>query len=315
MHSTETALIRVHNDIIRQMDTKKCVALVLLDLSAAFDTIDQEILMSRLKHLYGIQGSALTWISTYRRDHTQAIQLDCSGGSASSQSGHVRSTTTSLPHGVPQGSVLGPLLFTLYTAPLSYIIADFGLHHYLYADDTQIYIAVEDGQETATKVTIENCCAAIKRWMDTNKLKLNDSKTEILLCGTKHQVSNVKLETVIVGDSSVKIEKSNSVRNLGVFLENNLSMQTHVNKVCQAAYFHLRNISSVRKYLDEHATKILIHSLITSRLDYCNSLLLGAPKIVLDKLQKVQNRAARLVTLTKMQDHIQPVLFHFIGSL
>src|SRR5207245_465236 len=130
-HSTETALLRIYNDALLSIDQQKVSALVLLDLSAAFDTIDHQILLSRLASNFGINGSAFSLISSYLLNRTQSVTIQ----SQTSQS-------SPLLTGVPRGSVLGPLLFCLYTTPLSYIFTNSSVFFHLYADDTQLYTRI-----------------------------------------------------------------------------------------------------------------------------------------------------------------------------
>ena len=132
LHSTESALLKFQNDIAALMDSGKTVALTLLYLSAAFDTIDHDILFNSLRDWFGVDGTVLRWIKSYLSNRKQKVKL-----------GNCFSDAFSLPYGVPQSSVLGPLLFTLYTTPLSNIISNFNVTHHLYADDTQIYLALD----------------------------------------------------------------------------------------------------------------------------------------------------------------------------
>ena len=173
-HSTETALLRVHNDISVSLDKGHVTALTLLDMSAAFDTFDHNTLTNRLAECYGVSGMVLAWFKSYFCGRHQQIKIDKSF-----------SDSSLLEHGVPQGSVLGPLLFSLYTAPLSTIISSYGLSHHLYADDTQIYISLTGDTATESLKMLQSCITGVSAWMAQSKLKLNPSKTEFLLIGSK----------------------------------------------------------------------------------------------------------------------------------
>ena len=168
-HSTETALVRVSNDILRAIDNKQSVFLVLLDMSSAFDTIDHSILLSMLNQRYAIGGTALKWFGSYLSDRTQQVRI--LGESSEPQP---------LDLGVPQGSVLGPTLFTLYSVPLAEIARRHNLSVELYADDSQLYVVFHSTQVMAAVSHIEGCVAEMRSWLAGHKLKMNDEKTVIL---------------------------------------------------------------------------------------------------------------------------------------
>ena len=142
--------------------------------------------------------------------------------------------------------------------------------------------------------------------MVSDKLMIIDSKTEFIIIGTRQQLAKVNIDSITVGSS--EILPVSSVRNLGAWFDVHLSMSTHISKVCSTAFFHLHNIRRIRKFLSRETVETLVHALIASRIDYCNSLLYGLPKCQLDKLQRVQNAAARLVCRLNRFCHITPIL-------
>ena len=206
---------------------------------------------------------------------------------------------------MPQGSVLGPLLFTLYSAPIASIVRRHGLIAHLYADDTQLYIVFDQDDAVDTIKRIEACVMGIKEWMAMNWLKLNDEKTLSLLLRTPTVGHLSNISDIINGDNNI----TPSARNLGAIFDEHLTMEAHVNSVCRSSFFHLHNISSIRRVLDMKTTVIIVQALVISRLDYCKSLLRGLPTILMKKLQRVQNAAARVIAKAGRRDHISPILF------
>ena len=294
-HSTETLLLRVLNDLLVCLDKDKTAILLLLDLSAAFDTIDHEILLSRLENNFGIQGIALNWFRSYLIDRKQAVLIN-----------NMRSAEQTLEFGVPQGSVLGPILFILYTSPLSNLIESHAVSHAMYADDTQVGHAKSAPHYNELVQTLQECVTEIKSWMSDNRLKLNDGKTEALrVCPPSIDPSSLP-SSIAIGNTNISF--SNSVRDLGVFIDQNLSMKQHIAKTCQSAYHDIRRIGSIRQFLTVDATKTLVSAYILSRIDYCNSLLGGCSKKDIKPLQRVQNSAARLIFKARKSDHITPLL-------
>jgi len=294
-HSTETALLRVHADIAEAIDGGLSCVLVLLDLSAAFDTLDHTILLQRLQTFFGIRGTALAWFQSYLSQRTQEVVIS-----------DEQSDPASLQYGVPQGSVLGPVLYSMYTAPLSKEVQSHGVNHLFYADDTQLYNMFKSVPAEVSRSTgqMERCLETIRVWMCENKLKLNGEKTEVITFSSKFKpVPRVSLK---VGD--VCVQSASCVKDLGVLLDEKLTMADQISQMCRSAYFQLRSIAHIRRYLTSAAAKALVHSLVTSRLDYCNSLLVGLPSASIQKLQRVQNAAARVIARTAKHDHITPVL-------
>jgi hypothetical protein len=179
-HSTETALLRLYSDLVATADVGKVSLLALLDLSAAFDTVDHVILLERLSIEFGLNGLVLQWFKSYLSDRYQMVK--CSGGTSAARA---------LSCGVPQGSVLGPLLFMVYTAGLQKVIEGEGLSGYFYADDSQVRYSDYARNSASIRQRMENCILSISNWMASNRLKINPDKTELMWCGTSQQCSLV----------------------------------------------------------------------------------------------------------------------------
>ena len=294
-HSTETALLHVLDNLLIGADENVVSLLSLLDLSAAFDTIDHLILLQRLKFTFGIDGVVLKWFTSYLENRKQYVLID----------GH-KSNLSTLRYGVPQGSVLGPVLFTLYTQPLSDILNKNKCDYHKFADDTQLSKQEIPSNFPLAIQCVESCIEEVSLWMRRNKLKLNPDKTEFISIGSRSKLNDLNVDNVYVKGKPLKIVSS--VKNLGVFIDSTLTMKKHVSQVCKSAYFELRRISHLKKYLNTAAIKQLITSLVLSRIDYCNSLLAGLPYSSIDKLQKLQNNAARLILRKSKRDHVTPML-------
>ena len=178
-----------------------------------------------------------------------------------------------------------------------------------YEDDTQIYLPFMPdsaaGEQDAI-APLQDCITDIRSWMTADKLKLNDDKTEFMILGTRAQLDKVNVSEIVVGHA--KVPAVTTVRNLGAWLDANLTMSAHINKTCQSVIYHLHNIGRIRKYLSYDDRKSIVQAVIMSRIDYCNSLLVGVPAVQLSKLQRLQNAAARLFSNVAKYDHITPTL-------
>ena len=303
-HSTETALLRVRTDIIKAMDNQEITCLILLDLSAAFDTVDHTILLNRLERTFGIRGTALKWIAFFLTGRTQQVAI----GDLGTDLGATPDPMT-MTHGVPQGSVLGPILFTLCTVPLGRICSKHHISYHLYADDTQLYLTFKPnryGSKEACIHGLENCINEIRKWMCMNLLKLNDGKTEFIILGTQQQLQKIGQTSIQIGEDLVT--PVDMVWNLGFFMDKHLKNKDHINRITSSTYNMLRKIHQSRSLLDKHTTKIIVQALALSKMDYCNSLLLGSPEYQIDKLQCIQNMACRVIFQLRKHDHITQYL-------
>jgi len=294
-HSTETVLLSLYDKLITAIDKKQVTCLCLLDLSAAFDTIDHSILITRLSDWFGITGTALSWLISYLTSRTSCVRT-------SNSSSHYMPVTT----GVPQGSVLGPLLFLLYTTPLSTLINQSSVNHHLYADDTQLFISFSPNSFNSNIAILQTLLNKITSWTAANFLCLNPSKTEFLLIGLSQQLTKIQNPQLQFANNTIL--PSSTARNLGITFDSNLSFDSHITNLSRNCYYHIRDLRRLRSSLDYNTTKIIATSLVQSKLDYCNSLFFNLPQCQISRLQLIQNSLARVVTSSPKHSHVTPIL-------
>uniref|UniRef100_A0A8C5B5M7 Reverse transcriptase domain-containing protein n=1 Tax=Gadus morhua TaxID=8049 RepID=A0A8C5B5M7_GADMO len=285
-HSTETALLKVTNDLLLSSDSGSfTILLLLLDLSAAFDTVNHSILLSCLQSI-GITDSALSWFTFYLSERFQYISIN-----------NHKSHTIPVSHGVPQGSVLGPILFILYMLPLGHIIPRHGLQFHCYADDTKLYI-------TTTAITPAILLSPTVSWTSkpgwtTTSSNSTAIKLKLSSSAQKKNIPTYQNFSLCIDGHSVT--PSPLVSNLGIIMDPTLSFKSHINSV--RSFFHLCNIARLRPTLSSSAAETLIHAFITCRLDYCNSILYGLPSTILQKLQYVQKTLLPDCLLTPLPEN------------
>ncbi len=278
-HSTETALCKIHNDLVLDCCSGDPSLLVLLDLSAAFDTVDHQLLIDDLQQS-GVCDVALALLRSYLSDRSQSVIVS-----------DAMSDPVPLHCGVPQGSVLGPILFSAYTSSLAHLLHAHGISYHLYADDTQLYVKLNNIDDAKDRMTV--LMADIKIWMIRRKLKLNEGKTELIVTYGNRMFNVDDFGSLNIGEA--QLSPTACVRSLGVFFDARLSFKKHIDSVVKTCNFQIRNIYAIRKLLSKQCLLTLIHSQILSHVDYCNSLWSDLPKYLLRRLQSVLNRAARLV--------------------
>ena len=298
LHSTETALACVHNDILRALDDQKAVLLLMLDLSAAFDTVDHEIMLERLRDDFGVSGYVYAWYKSYLAN--RSCQVSVSG--KYSKVFHLR-------YGLPQGSVTGPLGFVYYTHVVGRILRHHGVKYHIYADDIQIYLEVNPnvpGDVQCALFKLMKCVEDIQRWMVENKLKLNEDKTEFFIASSLHHSKKFDNITLLLGD--VEIFPSKSVRNLGVVFDQQMCMSDHITHLSKSVNWSIRNLHRIRPYIDNDTCHNTVRTTILQRLDNCNMLLNGVTQKDMNRLQKLQNKCARMISMKPRFEHVTPLL-------
>jgi hypothetical protein len=266
-------------------------------LSAAFDTVEHSVLLTRLENSFGVTGTARDWISSYLADRTQFIHI-----------GSESSAVTDGSCGVPQGSVLGPLFFIAYISPISCITRKFGVQHNQYADDTQLYVALSKNSTNDTVNNLQNCLSAVHTWFSQNGLVINPEKSEAVLLSTVQQARTTSFPMTDVNVASCVVPISDAIKILGVTIDRHLTFDKHVQNVCKSSFYHIRALKHIRSSLTTDMAKTVACALVNSRIDYANSALYGTSASNILKLQRVQNSLARVVAQVKRFDHIHPVL-------
>ena len=207
------------------------------------------------------------------------------------------------------GSVLGPLLFSLYYGPLEDVIRAHGIDAMMYADDSQLYIIIKRSNRRVALDQLELCIDDVLCWNthSQNVLKCNPTKTEVIHFYSRFtlsgSISHLRVGTAI-------IEPVNEVRDLGIILDSTFTFRTHINNICRSGSLSLHELSKIRKFISQKDTERVVHAFISSKLDYCNGLFYGLPSSEIQKLQRLQNAAARLITRTKKSEDITPVLIN-----
>ena len=242
-----------------------------------------------------ISDRALSWIRSYLDNRSQTVLFN---GKTSSR--------FNVPHDVPQRSVLGPVLFVLYTADIGIITPRHDLLSHFYADDSQLYVSCRQNSIQATTSRLNSCLSGIDEWMASNRLKLNQEKTDIPWCATKRRLRFLDHSPLLL--SGTVINPSAGVKDLEVIISNDLSMTPHVNLLVSQCFYQLRRIKNCCRTLPRDTVKTLVNSFVISCVDSCNCLLEDTSALTTNKLQRVLNAAAKVIYGGRKFDHVTLLL-------
>jgi hypothetical protein len=293
-HSTQTALLRITDDIRQAIDQSMLTILVLFDFSKAFDRLNHCKLLSKMREL-NFSSSTLNWFHSYLNRRQQAVK-DSKGN---------YSSWLPTSHGVPQGSVLGPLLFSIYLLDLPKKIKN--CKYMLYADDLQIYLHFPLHELVDTITKINQDVTAIASWTKENSLLLNTSKTKAIIIGNPRLVNRLDLNIIPrVTIDTVTIPYSDNIRNLGLHMNNNLTWHDHVCQVSNKINAILYQIKIHKHILSVDIKKSIISTLIFPHFDYCSLVFYDLPEVLNTKLQRLQNNCIRFIFSLRHDEHISP---------
>ena len=294
-HSTYMAILDMHEKISAAIDNNEYSIGIFIDLAKAFDTIDHDILIAKLQH-YGVRGVALSWFYSYLHDRKQYVYVN-----------DASSCLNNVTRGIPQGSILGPLLFILYVNDI--VNSSTLLNFILFADDTNLF---HSGQNLATLThAVNGELIKVSNWFRSNKLSLNVKKTNYIIFGKKRRKLNCNVKIAI--DTNI-IEETQSVKFLGVLLDSGLTWKNHIDYVKSKIARGLGVMHRVRTFLPLKTLIVLYYSLIYPYLQYCNIIWGAAKANTIDKLYIMQKRAIKLCTNSKRTTHSDP-LFAKLGML
>ena len=275
-HSTEMLLLHLNDTFLSAFDNKCATVLLLLDLSAAFDTVNQNKLLCMLYNKIGIRGNALKWFTSFLKGRTQQVLISSS-----------YSEMTTLDHGVPQGSVLGPILFNIYLMPAYPVVHGTSFEIDGFADDHQVFkMFFPIFQSTVLTTSISQCLLSISNWMNTYFLKLNKAKTKIVVLASPSVVSSIKIHGTFVDGECIRF--------VDCKVDSHLNYSIHINKTVSSCFMVLKQIAKIRAFLPPDCINTIVTTLILPKIDYCNALFYKLSSVQLNKLQSVQNAAIRL---------------------
>ena len=300
-HSCETAVCRVVNDMQKMVANGKMVVLAQLDMSAAFDTVDHKTLLNLLCHKFCISGHVLSWLKSYLNGRTFSVKVQ-----------YVRGGRVLLIYAVPQGSILGPLLFILYISDIPKLAVDFDVLSHGYADDSQLYMSFDPFSNfTETSIKLQHCICKIEEWMNNNYLKLNVDKTEVMFIGKKQDHNIHQLQITIDNDEFHTVYKSSvsdSVKFLVTHIDATLSMRKMVSECVKSCSFSLKKIKTIKYVLNTADKLLLLKAFVLSKMDYNNILLCNLSTNQLKPLQMVLNQGIRFAYSLKKRDSVIPYL-------
>ena len=312
-YSCETALVKITNDMLWAMEHQKATNLMAIDLSSAFDTVDFSCLTQVLQNRFGIKGKALCWFENYLHPRFCKVNVGCT-----------YSSDRELKCSVPQGSCGGPILYTIYALTLEEVVCGpesevlspdndslilkIDLHGF--ADDHALKNSFKAGDlevERTCILTLESTAGNVKTWMDQNRLKMNDERTEFIVFASHQLLPKCETKTLCV--NAVNVEWAEVIKYLGAWMDQHMTLRKHICMKSRTAMLNFQRIKLICSLLTQESTHTLVRGLVTSHLDYCNAIFAGLPNCLMNILQKVQNASAKLVTGSKKYDSATSSLY------
>lgn len=299
-HGTATALAKVTDDVITASDKGMGTVLVLLDFSRAFDCLNPTLLIAKMRY-YGVSDLSCQWFQSFLSNRQQFVELQTEQGSL------VASSTRSISRGTPQGSILSPLLFVLYTSDLVARLKHCGVH--LYADDTQLYYSLTPQDLDTALAKINEDLSAVADWSVKNNLVLNPNKSQFIVLGSKGQRDKILAQKPVIFIGNEPVSRVDQVKNLGLVMDGEMRYIEHINIKIRNAFYRLKTLYSLRKYLSVGVRETVAEALVLSHLNY-GDIVYGPRLLEKTKkvIQRLQNACVRFCYDVPRRAHITPYL-------
>ena len=289
-YSTTSALTYVNEEILKHIDNGKLIGIVFLDLKKAFDTVDHELLIQKLPH-YGITNNTLLWINNYLNNRTQITKIN-----------DINSDSMPIKCGVPQGSILGPLLFTIFINDLPDTIKHCNVT--LYADDTALIVAGKTSDEIQNY--LKKDLVNTKKWLDDSKLSLNVNKTKSMLIGTNQRLA--KTTPLALKIDNKPIEQVHAFKYLGLWIDSNYKFKTHLDKIKHKIAFKVISLMRIKSYISKKYRQLIFNALISPHFDYVSTIWSSSSSSLLKPLSRLYSKAGKTILNLPMRTPTKEVL-------
>ena len=292
LHSTMTALLRATNNWSINIDKGHINGVIFIDLKKAFDTVNHEIIIRKLQN-YGLDRNALAWFQSYLSNRSQKCLVN----------GKL-SDSRPITCGVPQGSIIGPLLFLVYINDLPNCL-DLAVPN-MFADDTNVSLSADNLNDL--QITINSELHNLNSWLKANKLSLNIAKTEFMVIGSWQKLSQLATDQIEIQIEGIRIERVYDTKSLGLYIDDKLSWSCHIDEISRKIASGISALRRVRPFISTKIAVMIYKALILPHMDYCCQVWDGLSNHLSDKLQKLQNRAARVVTKSNYETRTATLL-------
>lgn len=284
-YSTTTALLKFTNDVFSSCDKNQCTGVIFLDLSKAFDLVDHYLLLDKLKSI-GFNRNALLWFNAYLHNRRQFVQFK-----------DAQSDECIMEKGVPQGSILGPLLFSIFVNDLPQVCNNCQVH--LYADDTVVYFSSSNSFLLQNKLQTD--LKSVQNWLKSNLLKLNMKKSLCMLFGTHHSLKSAELNLYF--DNGTSVTKETSVKYLGIWLDPELNFKPHIDYIIKRTYSCLMPLYRSSNCFTFRVRKKIITQLILPIIDYADIVYQNTYNVYLKPLDVLFNNLCRFILKCPYRTH------------